>query len=215
MKFLLALTFLLAFLALALTEPDTDRDVELLRDNLVVRDKREPAGGNRNTGTKGKKAAEGKKGKKGKTSRRTGRKVARGGKGGNKNRKNKNKNKIKRKKDKKKRKKGKRGQKKKDKRRQRGRNAKTCSDLTTVNSTCLEVRFLSFNISDSIEISEQDAVYVLKFLKNQVRSFNRKFSRIKNFNTTMGNKLGKKGVFSDSANYLLMALGWFVANYNI
>ena len=42
MKFLLALTFLLAFLALALTQPDTDRDVELLRDNLVVRDKREP-----------------------------------------------------------------------------------------------------------------------------------------------------------------------------
>jgi len=50
-------------------------------------------------------------------------------------------------------------------------------------------------------------VYVLKFLKNQVRTFNRKFQRIKNFNTTMGNKLGKKGVFSDSANYLLMALG--------
>ena len=43
MKFLLALTFLLAFLALALTEPDTDKDLELLRDQLEVRDKREPA----------------------------------------------------------------------------------------------------------------------------------------------------------------------------
>ena len=43
MKFLLALTFLLALLALALTEPDTDKDLELLRDQLEVRDKREPA----------------------------------------------------------------------------------------------------------------------------------------------------------------------------
>ena len=43
MKFLLALTFLLAFLALALTEPDTDRDLELLRDQLGVREKRESA----------------------------------------------------------------------------------------------------------------------------------------------------------------------------
>ena len=37
MKVLLALTFLLAFLALGLSEPDTDRDLQLLRD------KREPA----------------------------------------------------------------------------------------------------------------------------------------------------------------------------
>ena len=83
-----------------------------------------------------------------------------------------------------------------------------------MNSTCLEVRFLSINISDSIEISEQDAVFVLKFLKNQVRTFNRKLQRIKNFNKTMGNKLGKKGVFEETANYLLMALGWFVASYS-
>ena len=34
MKVLLALTFLLAFLALGLSEPDNDRDVELLSDNL-------------------------------------------------------------------------------------------------------------------------------------------------------------------------------------
>ena len=54
----------------------------------------------------------------------------------------------------------------------------------------------------------------MKYLKMQVRSFNRKFSRIKNFNKTMGNKLGKKGVFEETAKYLLMALGWFVANYN-
>ena len=45
MKVLLALTFLLAFLALGLSEPDSDRDVELVRDQLGVREKREPTGG--------------------------------------------------------------------------------------------------------------------------------------------------------------------------
>ena len=50
MKVLLPLTFLLAFLALGLTEPDTDRDLELLRD------KREPAGG----GKEGRKKSGGK-----------------------------------------------------------------------------------------------------------------------------------------------------------
>merc|ERR1712087_141113 len=55
MKVLLALTFLLAFLALGLSEPDTDRDVELLRDQLGVREKRESAGGNREGAKKEKK----------------------------------------------------------------------------------------------------------------------------------------------------------------
>jgi len=178
MKFLLALTILLASLVLALTEPDTDRDVELLRDNLVVRDKREP--GVKKVG--GKKKSGNIKG--GKSEKNTGRKVAKGGKRRNLNKKNdKKKN---RKKNKKKRKKNKGGQGLKKKRRQ----MKTCSDSATVSSSCLE-----------------DAVYVLKYLKMQVRSFNRKFSRIKNFNKTMGNKLGKKGVFEETAKYLLMALG--------
>merc|ERR1712037_542115 len=65
MKVLLALTFLLAFLALGLSEPDTDRDVELLSQHLELREKREPAKGDnkggknkrikkKNTKTKGK-----------------------------------------------------------------------------------------------------------------------------------------------------------------
>merc|ERR1711936_784234 len=53
MKVLLALTFLLAFLALGLSEPDTDRDVELLREQLAVRDKREPAKGGKGGKKKG------------------------------------------------------------------------------------------------------------------------------------------------------------------
>merc|ERR1712203_211640 len=45
MKVLLALTCLLAFLALALSESASHRDVELLGDQLGVRDKREAARG--------------------------------------------------------------------------------------------------------------------------------------------------------------------------
>merc|ERR1712141_705174 len=71
-----------------------------------------------------------------------------------------------------------------------GRNTTTCSDSTTVSSDCLE-----------------DAVDVLKYLRSQVRTFNRKFARIKSFNKTVGNKLGKKGVFEETAKYLLLALG--------
>merc|ERR1712183_327104 len=89
----------------------------------------------------------------------------------------------------------KRGRKSKKKRKHRGkpidgRNTKTCSDSTTVSSDCLE-----------------DAVDVLKYLRSQVRTFNRKFARIKSFNKTVGNKLGKKGVFEETAKYLLLALG--------
>merc|ERR1712241_502569 len=71
-----------------------------------------------------------------------------------------------------------------------GRNTKTCSDSTKVSSDCLE-----------------NAVYVLKYLRSQVRTFNRKFARIKSFNKTVWNKLGKKGVFEETAKYLLLALG--------
>ena len=53
---------------------------------------------------------------------------------------------------------------------------------------------------------------VLKYLRSQVRTFNRKFARIKSFNKTVGNKLGKKGVFEETAKYLLLALGRFVNN---
>ena len=53
---------------------------------------------------------------------------------------------------------------------------------------------------------------VLKYLRSQVRTFNRKFARIKSFNKTVGNKLGKKGVFEQTAKYLLLALGRFVDN---
>jgi len=81
-------------------------------------------------------------------------------------------------------------------RRQRmGRNTTTCSDSTTVSSDCL-----------------QDAVDVLKYLGNQVRTFNRKFARIKSFNKTVGNKLGKKGVFEETASWLLVALGGNISN---
>ena len=155
MKVLLALTFLLAFLALGLSEPDTDRDVELLRY------KREPAGegkeGNnkkrlkkKTRQTKPKKEKKGtkiavgnkkksgdKKGKdKDKTNKRTNkknRKVKRKGNGQN----------IEKKKRKKERRRQ-RGSKKRGQggKRINGRNTKTCSDSTTVSSDCLEVRFV-------------------------------------------------------------------------
>merc|ERR1712218_264665 len=76
-----------------------------------------------------------------------------------------------------------------------GRNTTTCSDSTTVSSDCL-----------------QDAVDVLKYLGNQVRTFNRKFARIKSFNKTVKNKLGKKGVFEETASWLLVALGGNISN---
>jgi len=70
------------------------------------------------------------------------------------------------------------------------RNTTTCSDSSQVTNQCLE-----------------DAVEVLKYLRSQVRTFSRRFARIKNFNKTIGNKLGKKGVFEESAKYLLLSLG--------
>jgi len=226
MKGLLALTFLLAFLALGLSEPDTDRDVELLREQLAVRDKREPAKGGEDGRKKGlnKKNKPKRKNSKGKKEfkarKKTGNKRIAGGKKRKsipKKRKNKGKkkttangNKKKRKLNKRKRKNLEKKNKKKEKRRQKGkksedkrkkkrkqrgkriegRNTRTCSDSTTVSNECL-----------------QEAVDVLKYLRNQVRTFNRKFARIKSFNKTVGNKLGKKGVFEETAAYLLLALG--------
>jgi len=70
------------------------------------------------------------------------------------------------------------------------RNTTTCSDSSQVTNQCLE-----------------DAVEVLKYLRSQVRTFSRRFARIQNFNKTIGNKLGKKGVFEESAKYLLLSLG--------
>ena len=58
-----------------------------------------------------------------------------------------------------------------------------------------------------LNLPGQDAVEVLKYLRSQVRTFSRRFARIKNFNKTIGNKLGKKGVFEESAKYLLLSLG--------
>ena len=55
---------------------------------------------------------------------------------------------------------------------------------------------------------------VLKYLRSQVRTFNRKFARIKSFNKTVGNKLGKKGVFEETAKYLLLALGLFICYHS-
>jgi len=90
--------------------------------------------------------------------------------------------------------KGKRAKKGGNKRRRKltrmERNTTTCSDSSQVTNQCLE-----------------DAVEVLKYLRSQVRTFSRRFARIKNFNKTIGNKLGKKGVFEESAKYLLLSLG--------
>merc|ERR1711894_505836 len=97
-------------------------------------------------------------------------------------------------KNKKKKNKGKRAKKGRNKRRRKlertARNTTTCSDSSQVTNQCLE-----------------DAVEVLKYLRSQVRTFSRRFARIKNFNKTIGNKLGKKGVFEESAKYLLLSLG--------
>lgn len=70
------------------------------------------------------------------------------------------------------------------------RNTTTCTDSSSVSNDCLE-----------------DAVFVMKYLRNQVRTFGRKFARIQGFNKTIGKKLAKKGVFEETAKYLLMALG--------
>merc|ERR1712088_307620 len=253
MKVLLALTCLLAFLALALSESASQRDVELLGDQLGVRDKREAARGDKKSLKKranknNRKSASGDKKKINKRSKKKGTQTKtkkknvekarkkdadkRGSrkrkrtKTGTRKRKGKNKkikgnnrknNKDKPKRNKKKRnrgnkkrnkggKKGKKWKKKRNKQRRKqrgkknrkqkgsrtidGRNTTTCSDTTTVSSDCLE-----------------DAVDVLKYLRSQVRTFNRKFARIKSFNKTVGNKLGKKGVFEQTAKYLLLALG--------
>ena len=56
-------------------------------------------------------------------------------------------------------------------------------------------------------IHEQNAAGVFKYLRNQVRTFKRKFARIKGFNTIIGNKLSKSGLFEETASYLLLALG--------
>ena len=128
MKFLLALTFLLAFLALALTEPDTDRDLELLRDQLGVREKRESALRDM---------------KKKKNPADNLRKIRKRKRNKKKNkRKRKNKNKMKR------RQRFKKNQ---------GRNTTTCSDSTKVSSDCLEVGFnhqFKYLICITLEISD-------------------------------------------------------------
>merc|ERR1711936_529748 len=54
------------------------------------------------------------------------------------------------------------------------RTTRTCSDSTSVSNECLE-----------------NAAGVFKYLRNQVRTFKRKFARIKGFNTIIGNKLSK------------------------
>merc|ERR1712088_981155 len=74
MKVLLALTCLLAFLALALSESESHRDVELLGDQLGVRDKREAARGDnrKKNGLRKKKRANKNKSKKVKKARTKG-----------------------------------------------------------------------------------------------------------------------------------------------
>ena len=50
---------------------------------------------------------------------------------------------------------------------------------------------------------------MFKYLRNQVRTFNRKYARITSFNKIIGNKLNKSGLFEETAAYLLLALGRF------
>jgi len=197
MKSLLALTFLLAFLALALTEPDTDRDLELLRDQLEVRDKREPAMQRKKVEKRKRSKAVRRKKPKNQKKTKKGKKRAKK-RANTKNRRNRNKKKKKGSQSKYANTKNRRNRKKKKTKegsQRMGRNTTTCSDSTTVSSDCL-----------------QDAVDVLKYLGNQVRTFNRKFARIKSFNKTVGNKLGKKGVFEETASWLLVALGGNISN---
>merc|ERR1712066_443279 len=79
---------------------------------------------------------------------------------------------------------------KKNTKKSRKRNTTTCSDSSKVSNVCLE-----------------EAVFVMKYLRNQVRTFGRRFARIEGFNKPISNKLGKKGVFEETAKYLLLALG--------
>merc|ERR1711962_1571756 len=70
------------------------------------------------------------------------------------------------------------------------RTTRTCSGSDQVTDQCLE-----------------NAVEVFKYLRNQVRTFNRKYARITSFNKIIGNKKNKPGVFEETASYLLLALG--------
>merc|ERR1711962_1574083 len=70
------------------------------------------------------------------------------------------------------------------------RTTRTCSGSDQVTDECLE-----------------NAVEVFKYLRNQVRTFNRKYARITSFNKIIGNKKNKSGVFEETAAYLLLALG--------
>merc|ERR1712066_1130790 len=173
---------------LAETDTSQDKSVELLRDQ-IVRSKREPAQKEREKLKKQRKKKNRGNRKKLKNKSKKLRKNLR------KNNKNKNKNKSK---DRKKNRKGKGRKKKKNagKKRKRKlrikstRNTTTCSDSSKVSNVCLE-----------------EAVFVMKYLRNQVRTFGRRFARIEGFNKTISNKLGKKGVFEETAKYLLLALG--------
>jgi len=131
------------------------------------------------------------KGKGRKSSKSKKRKNALRGKGKKGSKKKKNNQRMKNKKKKNKGNGAKKGRNKRRRKLERtARNTTTCSDSSQVTNQCLE-----------------DAVEVLKYLRSQVRTFSRRFARIKNFNKTIGNKLGKKGVFEESAKYLLLSLG--------
>jgi len=205
----LVVSSLLLGVALGLPETDTnqDKNVELLRDQ-IVRSKREgprePAQKRKNIGKKlktgnGKKNQKSKAKQKKKFNKKTRNSKGRGQRTGKKN-KNKKKGKKNRKGKGKGNKKGNRKRTKGGKKSKKGkkrkmspklsRNTTTCTDSSSVSNDCLE-----------------DAVFVMKYLRNQVRTFGRKFARIQGFNKTIGKKLAKKGVFEETAKYLLMALG--------
>jgi len=206
----LVVSSLLLGVALGLPETDTnqDKNVELLRDQIVrskregarepaqkreknIGKKRKTGNGKKNQKSKAKKNKEFNKKKKNSKGRgqRTGKKNKKIKKG-EKNRKRKGKG---NKKGNRKRTKGGKKSKKGKKRKMSpklSRNTTTCTDSSSVSNDCLE-----------------DAVFVMKYLRNQVRTFGRKFARIQGFNKTIGKKLAKKGVFEETAKYLLMALG--------
>lgn len=184
----LVVSSLLLCLALGLAETDTSQDqsVQQLRDQ-IVRSKREPAQKKRRKQRKKKNG-----GKKIKTKSKKLRKNLR-----EKNKKVEKKNtKKSRKRNKNRKWKGRKKNKNSGKKRKRKlrikstRNTTTCSDSSKVSNVCLE-----------------EAVFVMKYLRNQVRTFGRRFARIEGFNKTISNKLGKKGVFEETAKYLLLALG--------
>merc|ERR1711963_511378 len=120
------------------------------------------------------------------------RKAVRGKKKGNRKMK---KNNLKRKNGRKNQRKTKKNQKKNKKNKKKNlgskqRTTRTCSGSDEVTDECLE-----------------NAVDVFKYLRNQVRTFNRKYARITSFNKIIGNKLNKSGLFEETAAYLLLALG--------